>query len=118
MHCYRSEGYPKPSRPGSSSPACHRPATARKPRSPSPTSTSDSPITKGIENWTTIKEELYNNSAGKLLDTAHPAGPRQAGDARQARDETDERLRRRLDQHYNGKKVFATTLGHNNADRR
>ena len=31
----------------------------------------ESPITKGMEDWTTINEELYNNSAGKLLDTAH-----------------------------------------------
>ena len=31
----------------------------------------DSPITKGLSDWTTIKEELYNNIAGELLDTAH-----------------------------------------------
>jgi len=30
--------------------------------------------------WTTIKEELYNNSAGKLLDTAKPLAPRQTDD--------------------------------------
>src|SRR5947209_8133791 len=31
----------------------------------------DSPITHGLADWTTINEEHYNNSAGKLLDTAH-----------------------------------------------
>ena len=32
----------------------------------------ESPITKGMADWTTINEELYNNIAGKVLDTAHP----------------------------------------------
>src|SRR5205807_1863053 len=38
----------------------------------------DSPVTKGLADWTTIKEELYNNRAGKPLDTARPlAGGKQ-----------------------------------------
>ena len=47
----------------------------------------DSPITKGLADWTTINEELYNNV--KVFDSAHRAGARQA---------RQERLRRRLDQ--------------------
>jgi len=30
----------------------------------------ESVITKGLENWTTVNEELYNNVTGKLEDTA------------------------------------------------
>ena len=29
-------------------------------------------ITKGMENWTTVKEELYNNITGNVLETAQP----------------------------------------------
>ena len=59
-----------------------------------------------MEDWTTIKEELYNNIAGKVLDTAHPLARGTAGQDRQ---------RVRLDQPYNkNTRVFATTLGHNN----
>jgi hypothetical protein len=32
----------------------------------------ESPILKGLDGWKTVNEELYNNSAGKLLDTAQP----------------------------------------------
>ena len=67
----------------------------------------ESPITKGMEDWTTINEELYNNIAGKVLDTAHPAGSRQAGQGRQRLSSGPTR--------YNKKThVFSTTLGHNN----
>src|SRR5207249_1199168 len=30
------------------------------------------PITRGLKDWTTTNEELYNNFTGKLLDTARP----------------------------------------------
>ena len=48
-------------RSGSNTSACNPAATARRSRSPSPLPTRTSPITKGLEDWTTIKEELYNN---------------------------------------------------------
>ena len=41
----------------------------------------ESPITKGFENWRSIKEELYNNFTGKLLDTAKPLTRGQQGKA-------------------------------------
>lgn len=66
----------------------------------------DSPITKGLMDWTTIHEELYNNSAGKPLDTAHPLATGAQGKNKTIVAWTNE---------YNGKtKVFCTTIGHNN----
>jgi type 1 glutamine amidotransferase len=69
------------------------------------------PITKGLDNWTTIKEELYNNL--KVFDSARALarGKQGAGDKPGRNDSvvvwTNE---------YGPKKtrVFSTTLGHNN----
>ena len=71
-----------------------------------------SPITKGMENWTTINEELYNNI--KVWDGAKTLarGRQGAGDKPGDNDNvvvwTNE---------YGAKKtrVFSTTIGHNNA---
>src|SRR5258708_37764407 len=71
MHCYGSDGFPKltpwfefsgliTDRHGPQAPIAI--AFGDK----------DSPITKGMENWTTVNEELYNNLTGKLLETAQP----------------------------------------------
>jgi type 1 glutamine amidotransferase len=61
------------------------------------------PITKGLANWTTIKEELYNNV--KLFETAHPlARGKQANNDFVVVWTND----------YNGTRVFNTTIGHNN----
>jgi type 1 glutamine amidotransferase len=66
----------------------------------------ESPITKGLEDWTTVNEELYNNIAGQVLDTARPLAR-----GKQGKDETVVAWTNL----YKGKtKVFATTLGHNN----
>jgi type 1 glutamine amidotransferase len=66
----------------------------------------DSPITKGFENWRSIKEELYNNFTGKLLDTAKPLTRGQQGKADAVITWTNT---------YNQKtRVFCTSLGHNN----
>ena len=74
-----------------------------------------SPITKGMEDWTTIKEELYNNNIGKLLDTAQPlARGKQVVKGRDGKEHTDEYVVAWTNT-YNGKtKVFGTTVGHNN----
>ena len=64
------------------------------------------PITKGMTNWTTVNEELYNNIARKLLDTATPMIRGKQG--------TSETVVA-WGNLYNGKaKVFGTTIGHNN----
>jgi hypothetical protein len=64
----------------------------------------DSPITKGLTDWTTINEELYNNI--KVFDGAHALarGKQGKGDVIVA-----------WTNHYLGKTpVFSTTIGHNN----
>jgi len=74
----------------------------------------DNPITRGMANWKTIKEELYNNSAGHLLDTATPlARGRQSFRPRFGREVKSDFVVVWTN-NYRGTKVFATTLGHNN----
>jgi len=69
------------------------------------------PITKGLTNWTTINEELYNNV--KVWDTARPLarGRQGAGDRPGQNDAVV------VWTHEYGPakaRVFSTTLGHNN----
>jgi type 1 glutamine amidotransferase len=67
------------------------------------------PITHGFADWTTIKEELYNNYTGKLLDTATPLARGQQTVGRKHFDYVV--VWTNL---YRGHtKVFATTIGHN-----
>jgi len=80
------------------------------------------PITKGLSDWTTIKEEHYNNI--KIFDTAHPlAHGKQTVQVKKKNDDgtttvTGERTDDWVDvwtNIYNGKtRVFSTTIGHNN----
>ena len=67
----------------------------------------DHAITKGLENWTTVNEELYNNL--KLFDTAKPLarGKQDTGK------NVDDFIVVWTNQ-YGKAKVFSTTLGHNN----
>jgi len=114
MHSYRSEGFPKATPwfefTGLAS-------TGHGPQAPIEVTYVDkeSPITKGLEGWKTINEELYNNSAGKLHETAHPlARGQQVVRAKGGKERTDEYVVAWTNK-YNGKtNVFATTLGHNN----
>ena len=106
MHCYRSEGFPTAVTPWFEFTGLQ--STGHGSQQPIAVSFIDkeSPITKGLENWTTINEELYNNSAGKVLDTAHALARGKQG----RRDSVV--VWTNL---YNKKtRVFATTLGHNN----
>jgi len=71
----------------------------------------DNPITKGMADWTTINEELYNNAAGKLQDTAKALA---RGKQTTKSGKIDDYVVAWTNE-YNGKaKVFATTIGHNN----
>jgi len=74
-----------------------------------------SPITKGLENWTTTNEELYNNAVGKLLSTGHAlARGKQTVKVKDGRESTADNIVAWTNL-YNGKtRVFATTIGHNN----
>jgi type 1 glutamine amidotransferase len=115
MHSYRSEGYPK-STPWFDFTGLV--STAHGPQAPIAVSFVDkeSLITKGLENWTTGNEELYNNFAGKLHETAHAlARGKQTYKIKDGTDRTDDYVVAWTNT-YNGKtRVFATTLGHNNA---
>jgi len=82
----------------------------------------ESPITKGFSDWTTVKEEHYNNI--KVLDTAHPLakGSQTVHPKKKLPDGTTEAEPDRTDvwvdvwtNLYKGKtRVFSTTIGHNN----
>jgi hypothetical protein len=67
-------------------------------------SDSTSAITKGLMDWTTINEELYNNV--KVFDSAHPLARGKQGKQEVVVAWTNL---------YRGKtRVFSTTIGHNN----
>jgi type 1 glutamine amidotransferase len=114
MHCYRTEGFPKATPwfefTGLAS-------TRHGPQAPIDVTYTDkdSPITKGLVGWKTVNEELYNNSSGKLMETAQPiARGKQTYKTKDGKDVTDESVVAWTNT-YNGKaRVFATTLGHNN----
>ncbi len=125
MHCYRTEGFPKQTMwfefTGLAS-------TGHGPQSPIEITYADNqnPITKDLEGWKTVNEELYNNSSGKLLETAQPLakGKQMYKEKQKIKvDGKDTFVEKDVvaesvvawTNTYNGKtKVFATTLGHNN----
>ena len=114
MHSYRSEGYPQATPwfdfTGVAS-------TGHGPQVPIQISFLDksSPITKSMQDWTTIKEELYNNSAGKLIETASPlASGKQAFKNKDGKETTAEAIVVWTNTYKSNTRVFATTLGHNN----
>ncbi len=114
MHSYRSAGFPKAVTPWFEFTGLQ--TTQHAAQEPISISflASDSPITQGMANWKTIREELYNNYTGKLLDTATPlARGRQTTWDRKRRPTTSDFVVAWTN-NYHGTKVFATTLGHNN----
>ena len=115
MHCYRSEGWPQKVTPWFEFTGL--PSTGHGAQAPIAVSFIDknSPITKPLQDWTTINEELYNNGvSNKLLDTAQPlARGRQTTDRKGKTTEHD--FVTVWTNTYHGKtRVFCTTLGHNN----
>jgi type 1 glutamine amidotransferase len=83
----------------------------------------DHPITRGLADWTTIHEELYNNASEKLEPTAHALAhgtqvytefSKDGGPSAPGKKVTAQAVAAWTN-HYNGKtRVFSTTLGHNN----
>src|SRR5882724_6792408 len=67
----------------------------------------NNPITQGMEDWTTIQEELYHPQID-LLPTAHAL----ANGHQNVAEEADAVVIWTND--YHGTRVFSTTLGHNN----
>ena len=114
MHSYRTEGYPKATPWFEFTGVASTGHGAQAPIAISFVD-KDSPITKGFKDWTTVHEELYNNSAGKLLETAQPlAKGKQTFKLATGKEMVTEAVCVWTNT-YNGKtKVFATTLGHNN----
>lgn len=116
MHCYRSEGWPKTVTPWFEFTGLQ--TTGHGAQLPIEISFLDKadPVTKTLSDWTTINEELYNNIAGKVLDTAKPlARGKQISKGKDGKESVAETVVVWTNI-YNGKtKVFATTLGHNNA---
>ena len=106
LHCNRSEGWPKAVTPWFEFTGLQ--TTGHGAQEPITVTyvDKDSPISKGLPEWTTIKEELYNNSTGKVLDTAHPLAK-----GKQGKDET---VVTWTNTYGKNTRVFCTTLGHNN----
>ena len=71
------------------------------------------PVTRGLTNWTTVKEELYNNV--KIFPTAHPLVRGQQ--MVKQKDGTEKAVEAVVawGNEYGKARVFSTTVGHNNA---
>ena len=116
MHSYRTEGWDK----GKITPWFEftgLPSTGHGPRRPIAITFTDkdNPITKDLTDWTTGDEELYNNSMGKVLDTAHPlARGKQKVRGRDGKERTDDFVVVWTNLYKGKTRVFATTLGHTN----
>ncbi|QVL32594.1 ThuA domain-containing protein [Telmatocola sphagniphila] len=115
MHCYRTEGFPKSTPWFDFTGLATTGHGAQLPISISFVDKTN-PVTKGFQDWKTINEELYNNSNGKLLETAQPlAKGKQVYKDKSGKEIATETVVVWTNT-YNGKaKVFGTTLGHNNA---
>jgi len=73
------------------------------------------PIARGLEDWTTIKEELYNNI--RIFDTAQPIAKGKQTVKQKDGSEKSSTVVVAWANEYGAKKtrVFSTTIGHNNA---
>ncbi len=115
MHSFRSEGYPKAITPWFEFTGLQ--STGHGPQAPIEIEliAKSSPIVDDQPNWTTINEELYNNSEGKLVETAKPiAKGKQKVKNRKGEESTSECVVVWTNDYRGASKVFATTLGHNN----
>ena len=74
---------------------------------------SDHPVTKGLTNWTTIREELYNNV--KQFETAKPLARGKQTVKQKDGSTKDVEYVVAWANDYGGTRVFSATLGHNTA---
>ena len=114
MHCYRSAGWPNKMTPWFAFTGLRTDHHNWQKPIAIDFVDKESPITKGLADWTTINEELYISKGGKVIDTAHVLArgtqARQGGGAGAVN--VNAVVWTNI---YNGKtRVFATTLGHNN----
>jgi type 1 glutamine amidotransferase len=116
MHCYRSEGWPNKTTPWFEFTGLA--STGHGAQLPIEITFIDkeNPITRGLENWTTVNEELYNNSSGKLLESAHAlARGRQTTKSRDGKESVAESVVVWTNLYREKTRVFGSTLGHNTA---
>lgn len=73
------------------------------------------PIVKGLGDWTTVREELYNNI--KVLETARPvARGKQIVKRKDGTEKVEDTVVAWMNEYGPSKtRVFSTTIGHNNA---
>jgi hypothetical protein len=115
MHCYRTEGFPQAVTPWFEFTGLQ--TTGHGPQTPIDIQyvADANPITKGLTNWTTINEELYNNSSGKLLESATAlARGVQTVTKKTGETSSSESVVVWTNNYRDTARVFATTLGHNN----
>ena len=128
MHCYRFGDFQKPVAAGADNAKWFEylgmQSTGHGPQEPITIAFTDkaNPITKGLEDWTTIKEELYNNvqvmpgnvALAKGKQVTH-SKKKQADGTETVEDRTTETIVVWTNM-YNAKtRIFSTTIGHNNA---
>lgn len=112
MHCYRGDGYPK------TTPWFEFTGLNTNHHGPQiPISINfidkENPIVQGMENWATMKEELYHQT--ELLPTAHALAEGSQDDNPSKGKPYKDKATLIWTNTYNGKtKVFGTTLAHNN----
>ncbi|MEA3208146.1 MAG: hypothetical protein QOE70_1203 [Chthoniobacter sp.] len=128
MHCYRFGDYQKPVAGGADNSHWYEylglQSTGHGPQEPIAISfvDKDSAITKGFENWTTIKEELYNNIqilTGKALAKGKQSQPQKSKgpdgkDVVSGSKEVETVVVWTNEFGPKKTRVFSTTIGHNN----
>jgi type 1 glutamine amidotransferase len=115
MHCYRSEGFPKTT-PWFEFTGLA--TTGHGPQAPIALNflEKENPITKGMTDWTTVNEELYNNINGKLESSATAlVRGKQAFKGKDDKENVVDCIVAWTNTYKGKTKVFGTTLGHNNA---
>ena len=109
MHSYRSGDFRKPVKPGADNAKWFEyiglQSTGHGPQQPIEIKFEKNVpfITKGVENWTTQREELYNNV--QVLPNAKVVARGVQGNRKAVVAWTND---------YNGTRVFSTSIGHNN----
>lgn len=128
MHSYRWGNYKEPVTAGADNAGWYEymglQSTGHGPQSPIDITFTDAgnPITKGLENWTTINEELYNNiqvlggkpvASGRQMQMPRPKKGEKADPDAKATEATAVVA---WTHEYGPKKtrIFSTTIGHNN----
>jgi Trehalose utilisation len=126
MHCYRFGNYGKPVPPGEANAGWYDylglQSTGHGPQEPIAVAfVKDHAANKGLEDWTTIKEELYNNiqiTTGKALARGKQIvkNKKKQADGTETVEEKEMESVVNWTNLYQGKtRVWSTTLGHNNA---